>query len=55
MILKYLVLAGIIILIVGALKFAWQEIKRDPIANLVVPATTALLTSLLLCLLEMRR
>lgn len=55
MILKYLVSAGIIILIIGALKVVCQEIKRDPIANLVMPAATALLTSLLLCLLEMRR
>lgn len=36
-------------------KFVWPDIKADPVANLIIPAATALLTSLLLCLLEMRR
>lgn len=30
-------------------------IKADPVANLIVPVATALLTNLLLCLLEMQR
>ena len=32
-----------------------SDIKADPVTNLIVPATTALLTSLLLCLLETLR
>ena len=33
----------------------WPAIKADPVANLIVPVATALLTNLLLCLLEMQR
>lgn len=29
-----------------------EDIKRDPVANLIIPVTTALVTSLLLCLLQ---
>ena len=36
-------------------KIVWPNIKADPVANLILPAATALLTSLLLHLLEMRR
>ncbi len=36
-------------------KIVWQDIKKDPVSNVVIPAATALLTSLLLCLLEMRQ
>ena len=50
------------ILILGAVGFlllikkvVWPDIKADPVANLVLPVATALLTNLLLCLLEMRR
>jgi len=36
-------------------KFVWPAIKADPVANLILPVATALLTSLLLCLLETQR
>ena len=42
---------------VGAVlvKFIWKDIKDDPVGNLIVPAATALLTNLLLWMLEMLR
>lgn len=52
---KYMLLIGSIALIAGLLKFIWQDIKKDPITNLVMPVATALLTNLLLWLLEMRQ
>ena len=36
-------------------KIMWPAIKADPVANLIMPAATALLTSLLLSWLEMQR
>lgn len=36
-------------------KIVWPAIKADPVSNLILPVATALLTSLLLCLLEMRQ
>ena len=50
------------VLILGAIGFCWvlkkimwPAIKADPVSNLIAPAATALLTSLLLSWLEMRR
>jgi hypothetical protein len=49
---KYLLIAlvaiGMIILLFRLFRLVWNEIKKDPIANLVIPAATALLTNLLL-------
>jgi uncharacterized protein with PQ loop repeat len=33
-------------------KIVWEEIKKDPVANLIIPAVTALIISLLLELLR---
>lgn len=56
---KYMVIG---ILIFGSIvlgwilkNIVWPAIKADPVANLIVPVATALLTNLLLCLLEMQR
>lgn len=54
---KYLLLFLIFVfaLTIGGkiLKIVCSEIKRDPVANLLIPAATALVTSLLLQWLRM--
>ena len=56
---KYVVIMGLILITAGvgwALKnIVWPAIKKDPVVNLILPVATALLTSLLLCLLETRQ
>lgn len=56
---KYVVIMGLILITAGVgwvLKnIVWPAIKKDPVANLILPVATALLTSLLLCLLETRQ
>lgn len=55
------IVAGVIIAIVTILiviriaKIVIEDIKRDPVANLIIPAATAFLTTSLLTLLEMLR
>lgn len=56
---KFVVIGTMLLGLVGfswiLKKIVWPAIKADPVANLILPAATALLTSLLLCLLEMRQ
>lgn len=44
---------ALVVFVLKTMKIIVSDIKRDPVANLIIPVITALITSLLLILLEM--